>query len=80
MARINTLRLAVHAVGVAEGIARANYVRQDPAVVKAAKVAMTDIAQAGRSAGNLAREIQSAWSRHIEPTQQHGRPWVAPRR
>lgn len=65
MARINTLSLAVQVVGVAEGIARANHVRQDPAVVKAAKVAMADIAQAGRSVGNLANEIQSSWKRHV---------------
>lgn len=64
MARINTLSLAVQVAGVAEGITRANRVRQDPAVVKAAKVAMIDIAQAARSVGNLAYETRSSWKRH----------------
>lgn len=69
MARINTLSLAVQVAGVAEGIARANRVRQDPAVVKAAKVAMVDIAQAGRSVGNFAYEARSSWRRHGGGTQ-----------
>lgn len=42
---------------------RLNVVRQDPAVVKAAKLAGADIAQAGRSAARLAHEVHSAWRR-----------------
>lgn len=64
MARINALSLAVQVAGAAESIARANRVRQDPAVAKAARLAVVDIAQAGRSVGGLAYEVQSAWQRH----------------
>lgn len=64
MARIDKLFLASQVAGVAECIARANRVRQEPAVVKAAKVAMVDVAQAARSVGNLAYETQSSWRRN----------------
>jgi len=64
MARINTLFLAAQVAGAAEGVARANRVRQDPAVVKAAKTAMVDVAQAGRSVSKFAYETQSSWRRH----------------
>ncbi|BBY57020.1 hypothetical protein [Mycolicibacterium sarraceniae] len=50
---------------VVTGVERKNraVVRQDPAVVKAAKLAGTDIAQAGRSTARLVHEAHSAWRR-----------------
>lgn len=57
MARINTAVLIVQAAG------RANFVRQDPAVVKAAKQAAVDLAQAGRSANGLVQETLNSWRR-----------------
>lgn len=60
MARINTAVLVAQAAVVAD---RANFVRQDPAVVKAAKQALADVAQAGRSTTTLIQESRSAWQR-----------------
>ncbi|WP_205351530.1 hypothetical protein [Mycobacterium bourgelatii] len=61
MARINTaLLIAQQAAIVAD---RANFVRQDPAVVKAAKQARADLVQAGRSATTLLQETLASWQR-----------------
>jgi len=59
MARINTTVLTEAAIAAH----RVNVVRQDPAVVKAAKLAGVDIAQAGRSTARLVHEAHSAWRR-----------------
>jgi hypothetical protein len=60
MARIDTAVLIAQAAMVAD---RANFVRQDPAVVKAAKQALADVAQAGRSANTLLQETLASWQR-----------------
>lgn len=60
MARLNTARLILQATEAAD---RANFVRQDPAVVKAAKVAHEDVVRASKSTYALARETRSAWRR-----------------
>ena len=60
MARINRARLIAD---VAEVVHRTNLVVQDPAVEKAARVAWDDIVQAGRSSGELGRELVAAWHR-----------------
>ena len=60
MARINTAVLIAQAAVMAD---RANFVRQDPAVVKAAKQARADFAQAGRSAGILFQETRASLQR-----------------
>jgi hypothetical protein len=60
MARVNTAVLIAQAASVAD---RANFVRQDPAVVKAAKQARADVAQAGRSANTLLQEARASWQR-----------------
>ncbi|WP_319436177.1 hypothetical protein [Mycobacterium sp. RTGN5] len=60
MARINTATLIAQAAIVGD---RANFVRQDPAVVKAAKQALADFMQAGRSANTLFQETSAAWQR-----------------
>jgi hypothetical protein len=44
---------------------RAEFVRQDPAVVKAAKEARADITQAGHSGYALLRETRAAWLRSV---------------
>lgn len=59
MARINARALTEAAI-VAH---RVNLVRQDPAVVKAAKLAGADIAEAGRSTAKLLQEVHFAWRR-----------------
>jgi len=61
MARLNTAVL-IQAAIVAE---RANFVRQDPAVVKAAKQARGDFAQAGHSARDLLHEALGSWQRSV---------------
>lgn len=65
MARLNTALLIMQATEVAD---RANFVRKDPAVVKAAKVAREDIVRAGRSTYTLAQETRSAWDRSDKRT------------
>ena len=60
MAHINTADLVAQAVNAAQ---RANFVRQDPAVVKAAKQALGDIARAGNSTTELLFETRDAWQR-----------------
>lgn len=60
MARINTALLIAQA---AVNVERANFVRQDPAVVKAAKQALTDGAQAGHSVVVFLQETRSSWQR-----------------
>lgn len=45
-------------------VVRANQVRRDPAVVKAAKQAVSDARQAKDSAGLFAKEIAESWIRH----------------
>ena len=60
MAHINTAALVAQAVSAAQ---RANFVRQDPAVAKAAKQALGDIARAGNSTTELLLETRDAWQR-----------------
>ena len=60
MAHINTAVLIAQAANLAD---RANFVRKDPAVVKAAKQARADFAQAGRSANTLLQETRASWQR-----------------
>jgi len=60
MAHLNTADLVAQAVSAAQ---RANLVRQDPAVVKAAKQALGDIARAGNSTTKLLFETRDAWQR-----------------
>ncbi|WP_156298228.1 hypothetical protein [Mycobacterium paragordonae] len=61
MAHINN---AVLIAQVALAADRANFVRQDPTVVKAAKQAFADVGQAGRSVVALVGEAHSSWQRH----------------
>ena len=74
MARIN-LNEFTQAGGLAY---RANQVRTDPAVVKAAKDAWGDVKDAGHSCTVLAREVNAAWERsrtaeahHADPARGH---------
>lgn len=60
MARINTVLLIAQ---VAINVDRANFVRHDPAVVKAAKQALADGAQAGHAVITLVHETRSSWRR-----------------
>lgn len=60
MARINTHQLVKQAIEVGQ---RANYVREDPAVQKAAKQAVHDVRQAAASTATLAAEAASSWRR-----------------
>jgi hypothetical protein len=60
MARINLNDFGVQAGGLAN---RANQVRTDPAVVKAAQDAWGDVKDASRSCSVLAREASAAWQR-----------------
>ena len=63
MARIN-----INEFTQAGGLAyRANQVRTDPAVVKAAKDAWGDVKDAGHSCTVLAREVNAAWERSRTP-------------
>lgn len=60
MARINTGELITQATDVAD---RVNFVRKDPAVVKAWKEAGADVHQAIKSTTVAALETKSAWVR-----------------
>lgn len=60
MARINTNKLIIQAADIAD---RANFVRKEPAVVKAWKEATLDVQQAVRSVAVAASETKSAWGR-----------------
>jgi hypothetical protein len=60
MSRINLNELSAQAGGLAY---RANQVRTDPAVVKAAQDAWADVRDASRSCTVLAREAGAAWQR-----------------
>lgn len=60
MARINTTKLIIQATDVAD---RTNFVRKDPAVVKAWNEASSDIHQAVRSSTVAVLETKSAWRR-----------------
>lgn len=60
MARINKSAVLLDAT---EAARRVQFVTQDPAVVKAAKQAGQDVAQAMRSCSSLGREVRSAWVR-----------------
>ena len=60
MARINVNEFSAQAGGLAY---RANQVRTDPAVVKAAKDAWGDVKDARHSCTVLAREANAAWQR-----------------
>lgn len=65
MARIDTAKLRAQ---VWEAALRADEVRRDPAVTKAAKGARTDCVQAYRSVSVLAREATAAWRRSASAT------------
>jgi hypothetical protein len=60
MSRINLNEFSSQAGGLAY---RANLVRTDPAVVKAAQDAWSDVRDASRSCALLAREANAAWQR-----------------
>ena len=60
MSHVNTTRLIAEATHLAY---RADYVRQDPAVIKSAKTAVRDISHAARSTADLAQEISQSWIR-----------------
>ena len=60
MARININEFSAQAGGLAS---RANQVRTDPAVVKAAQDAWVDLKDARSSCVVLAREANAAWQR-----------------
>ncbi len=60
MARINKAAVVFEATNAAR---RVHFVAEDPAVVKAAKQAGQDIAQAFRSCSTLGGELQAAWAR-----------------
>jgi len=60
MARLNTATLVLQ---VADTAYRLNLVRQDPAVIKSARQARGDAAEALRSASALAVEVRGAWLR-----------------
>lgn len=61
MARIDA------AILIAEAVDRTNFVRRDPAVVKAAKQAAADVRQAVRSVAELTAETGAAWQRSKRP-------------
>lgn len=67
MARINVNEFSAQAGGLAY---RANQVRTDPAVVKAAKDAWADVKDARHSCTVLAREASAAWQRTRTPDAQ----------
>lgn len=73
MAGLNTARLVMQATDIGW---RANNVRRDPAVVKAASVAGADIAQAANSTYALVREISGAWRRATPPRSENGRAFA----
>ena len=60
MSRININEFSAQAGGLAF---RANQVRTDPAVVKAAQDAWGDVRDASRSCSVLAKEANAAWRR-----------------
>lgn len=60
MTRINTTKLIVQATDFAD---RTNFVRKDPAVVKAWKEASSDIRQAARTTTVAVAETRAAWDR-----------------
>jgi hypothetical protein len=66
MSRININEFSAQAGGLAF---RANQVRTDPAVIKAAQDAWSDVKVASHSCSVLARETNAAWhrSRTAEP-------------
>ena len=61
MAKIDVVNLALQAGVVAT---RADKVRRDPAVVKAAEESWSDIRRAGRSTRILAEEALASWRRN----------------
>ena len=44
-------------------VLHAHFVSNDPAVIKAAKLAAHDLTQAARSCSSLATELRSSWAR-----------------
>ena len=74
MARINVNQFSAQAGGLAY---RANQVRTDPAVVKAAKDAWADVKDARHSCTVLAREANAAWQRTRTPDAQQTEPTSA---
>lgn len=60
MARINKAALVAD---IAQVAVRAHVVAQDPAVAKAARVALDDVIRAGHSTADLGREVVDAWNR-----------------
>ena len=60
---MNRMNKAIRAAKTADTARRANIVRKDPAVIKAAKESAADISQAARSTAGLIAEAQAAWHR-----------------
>jgi hypothetical protein len=60
MARINKAAVVREATDVAR---RVYFVSEDPAVIKAAKQAGQDLAQAARSCAALGGEVKASWAR-----------------
>lgn len=60
MARINKAAVVFEATSAAR---RVQFVAEDPAVIKTAKQAGKDLAQAVRSCSALGGEIQASWAR-----------------
>ena len=77
MARININEFSAQAGGLAS---RANQVRTDPSVVKAAQDAWADVKDARTSCAVLAREANAAWqrSRTAEATPEAPRAYPTP--
>jgi hypothetical protein len=74
MARININEFSAQAGGLAF---RANQVRTDPAVVKAAQDAWVDVKDARNSCAILVREASAAWQRtrsEADPTAHQAYP------
>ncbi|MGY1777748.1 hypothetical protein ACI8AV_17970 [Geodermatophilus sp. SYSU D00804] len=60
MARINKAAVVHEATNVGR---RISFVAEDPAVIKAAKQAAKDVAQAARSCATLGGELKASWDR-----------------
>ena len=60
MARINKATVLLE---VADAARRVHFVSQDPPVIKAAKQAGQDLAQAGRSCAAFGGEVAASWRR-----------------
>ena len=66
---MNALKIAALVSEMTDAAHRLNVVRQDPAVVKAAKQAWSDTKEASRSVAKLGIEVNLAWRRAGRPPQ-----------